>query len=79
MLELYPLQKKDDAKAGGGGMFKGLIDTIIGNLQLSISNVHIRYEVSRFLFVNQGYHDPTACAVSHAGYQLCCMQLPHAQ
>ena len=29
-------------------MFKGLIDTIIGNLQLSISNVHIRYEVSRF-------------------------------
>ena len=41
----YTLQKKDDAKAGGGGMFKGLIDTIIGNLQLSISNVHIRYEV----------------------------------
>jgi len=26
-------------------MFKGLIDTIIGNLQLSIGNVHIRYEV----------------------------------
>ena len=28
-------------------MFKGLIDTIIGNLQLSISNVHIRYEVGQ--------------------------------
>lgn len=26
-------------------MFKGLIDTIIGNLQLSISNIHVRYEV----------------------------------
>lgn len=26
-------------------MFKGLIDTIIGNLQLSIGNVHVRYEV----------------------------------
>ena len=49
-------------------MFKGLIDTIIGNLQLSISNVHIRYEVSRFTFSNQGYHDPMARAVSHAGY-----------
>ena len=44
------MQKKEDAKAGGGGMFKGLIDTIIGNLQLSISNVHIRYEVSTTLF-----------------------------
>ena len=28
-------------------MFKGLIDTIIGNLQLSIGNVHIRYEVGQ--------------------------------
>ncbi len=27
-------------------MFKGLVDTIIGNLQLSISNIHVRYEVS---------------------------------
>ena len=30
---------------GGGGMFRGLIDTVIGNLRLSIANVHIRYEV----------------------------------
>jgi hypothetical protein len=37
--------KSDDQKGGGGGMFKGLIDTIIGNLQLSISNIHVRYEV----------------------------------
>jgi hypothetical protein len=27
-------------------MFRGLIDTIVGNLQLSISNIHVRYEVS---------------------------------
>ena len=26
-------------------MFRGLIDTVIGNLRLSITNVHIRYEV----------------------------------
>ena len=41
------VQGKQDGtkKAGGGGMFRGLIDTIIGNLQLSIGNVHVRYEV----------------------------------
>lgn len=38
-------EKSDGQKGGGGGMFKGLIDTIIGNLQLSISNIHVRYEV----------------------------------
>lgn len=27
---------------GVGGMLKAVIDTVIGNLQLSISNVHIR-------------------------------------
>lgn len=43
-------QAKDDGKAGGGGMFKGLIDTIIGNLQLSIGNVHIRYEVGQHIW-----------------------------
>ncbi|KAL4858517.1 Vacuolar protein sorting-associated protein 13C [Chlorella vulgaris] len=35
---------KDKEKGGVGGMFKAVIDTVIGNLQLSISNVHIRYE-----------------------------------
>ncbi len=40
-------EKSDGQKGGGGGMFKGLIDTIIGNLQLSISNIHVRYEVSQ--------------------------------
>ena len=29
---------------GGGGMLKAVIDTVIGNLQLSITNVHVRYE-----------------------------------
>ena len=51
MTVMYTLQKQEDAKAGGGGMFKGLIDTIIGNLQLSIGNVHIRYEVSALFFL----------------------------
>ena len=46
------MQSKDKAEAaadggGGGGMFRGLIDTVIGNLRLSITNVHIRYEVRR--------------------------------
>ena len=33
------------AAAGGGvgGMLKAVIDTVIGNLQLSITNVHIRW------------------------------------
>jgi hypothetical protein len=45
-MHAQTLQGKPDAsgKGGGGGMFRGLIDTIIGNLQLSIANVHIRYE-----------------------------------
>ena len=29
----------------GGGRFRAIIDTVIGNLQLSITNVHIRFEV----------------------------------
>lgn len=29
---------------GGGGMLKAVIDTVVGNLQLSITNVHMRYE-----------------------------------
>ncbi|KAK9864527.1 hypothetical protein WJX84_002714 [Apatococcus fuscideae] len=28
----------------GGGRFRAIIDTVIGNLQLSITNVHIRFE-----------------------------------
>lgn len=34
-----------NSKGGGaGGMFRALIDTIIGNLELHITNVHVRYE-----------------------------------
>eukprot|EP00884_Botryococcus_braunii_P010315 jgi/Botrbrau1/19285/Bobra.0073s0028.1 len=33
-----------DASASGGGMFRGLIDRIIGNLQMNITNIHVRYE-----------------------------------
>lgn len=37
-----------DAGAAGGnvGRFRALVDTIIGNLELKISNIHIRYEDS---------------------------------
>lgn len=35
-----------DDSGGGGGMLKAVIDTVIGNLQLSITNIHIRYEDS---------------------------------
>ena len=43
-------EKQDPAGkegASGGGFLRGMIDTVIGNLQLSITNVHIRYEVRR--------------------------------
>ena len=33
-----------DADAGGGGWVKQYTDTVLGNLQLSITNVHVRYE-----------------------------------
>jgi hypothetical protein len=32
-----------------GGMLKAVIDTVIGNLQLSIANVHIRWAGQRAL------------------------------
>lgn len=35
-----------EAEKDGGGRLKAIIDTVIGNLQTSITNVHIRYEVS---------------------------------
>lgn len=37
----------DDKKGDGknAGMLQAVIDTVIGNLQLSITNIHIRYEV----------------------------------
>lgn len=34
------------AGAGGVGRLRALVDTIIGNLELKISNIHIRYEDS---------------------------------
>lgn len=34
-----------DGGAGGGGFLRAMIDTIIGNLQMKISNIHVRYEV----------------------------------
>lgn len=36
---------KDEAQSGGG-RFRAIIDTVIGNLQLSVTNIHVRYEVS---------------------------------
>lgn len=40
------VEKQDGGGGGGGGFLRGMIDTIIGNLQLSITNIHVRYEVS---------------------------------
>ena len=41
--ERFKLEK--DQPPSGGGRFRAIIDTVIGNLQLSITNVHIRFEV----------------------------------
>ncbi len=37
--------EKGEQQEGGGGFLRAMIDTIIGNLQLSITNIHVRYEV----------------------------------
>ena len=42
--------EKGQQSAAGGGRFRAIIDTVIGNLQLSITNVHIRYEV-RLIYI----------------------------
>lgn len=44
---------------GAGAFIRGLIDTIIGNLQLSITNLHVRYEDD---VTNKGH--PFACGVT---------------
>jgi vacuolar protein sorting-associated protein 13A/C len=49
----------DQGGGGVGGMLKAVIDTVIGNLQLSISNVHIRYEDA---YTNPGH--PFACGIT---------------
>lgn len=50
----------NDGHHGGAGAFiRGLIDTIIGNLQLSITNLHVRYEDD---VTNKGH--PFACGVT---------------
>ena len=64
------MQSKDKAEAaadggGGGGMFRGLIDTVIGNLRLSITNVHIRYEVR----LAPGRLGSMACSRPHGSCQ----------
>ena len=41
--ERFKLEK--DQPPSGGGRFRAIIDTVIGNLQLCITNVHIRFEV----------------------------------
>lgn len=64
-------------------MFKGLIDTIIGNLQLSISNVHIRYEVSTISVMNQGVNvlrqAPSSVLYVHPNTQSCFPVIQSAQ
>lgn len=49
------------AGGGVGGMLKAVIDTVIGNLQLSISNVHIRWACARMpALIPLGF--PGSCA-----------------
>jgi hypothetical protein len=41
--------KEQGAKeGGGGGWLHGLVDTILGNLQVSIEHVHVRFEAEPF-------------------------------
>ena len=42
---LGDFKRVDEAGGSGGGRLRAIIDTIIGNLQFSITNVHVRYEV----------------------------------
>ncbi len=46
-LELQNHLKMEQQHDGqqGGGRLKAIIDTVIGNLQTSVTNIHIRYEV----------------------------------
>lgn len=41
------LQLDKDKAPPSGGRLRAIADTVIGNLQLSITNVHIRFEVSQ--------------------------------
>lgn len=53
-LHMQDVAAQDSSAAAGGGAagsgsvgrFRALVDTIIGNLELKISNIHIRYEDS---------------------------------
>lgn len=59
-LYMQDVAAQDSSAAAGGGAagsgsvgrFRALVDTIIGNLELKISNIHIRYEDSSS---NQGH------------------------
>lgn len=57
--ERFKLDK--DQPPSGGGRFRAIIDTVIGNLQLSITNVHIRFEVlllTQFVVPMSAEHKP---------------------
>eukprot|EP00889_Picochlorum_renovo_P001727 jgi/Picre1/28757/NNA_004156.t1 len=41
---LERMKVHEDGRGQQKGFLKGLIDTVIGNLQISIKNIHIRYE-----------------------------------
>ncbi|KFM29234.1 Vacuolar protein sorting-associated protein 13A [Auxenochlorella protothecoides] len=67
LAELERLEKaKEKAEGGGtggglfgGGRLKNVIDTVIGNLQLSITNIHVRYEDD---VTNPGH--PFSCGIT---------------
>ena len=53
-----------EAEKDGGGRLKAIIDTVIGNLQTSITNVHIRYEVMPRSQALEA-HAPLSCTEGH--------------
>jgi len=59
-----------EAEKDGGGRLKAIIDTVIGNLQTSITNVHIRYEVrtdftTAWLLLFECCHTQPASNIAH--------------
>eukprot|EP00854_Cymbomonas_tetramitiformis_P005405 gene5405-6556_t len=43
-LESFEKTKKDDSAESDGGWVQSYLDTILGNLQLEVTNVHVRFE-----------------------------------
>ena len=68
------LKLEKQAEGGpSGGRLKAIIDTVIGNLQLSITNIHIRYEVG-WALIAAVLHQTSICSgmLARGCHQLGC-------